>query len=132
MEALSAGTRAASHPSNSGQPTHVLPGDEDAERRTTFEGASTRTGRTPDELNAVLRALGRNPDGDDDPAVDSTTAVLAPTERLTGAGVNEQLLTDAVHQIGDVAEEPADGWETVTIGVARFVVPSGGAACCVA
>ncbi|WP_328697616.1 DUF6461 domain-containing protein [Streptomyces sp. NBC_00342] len=115
MEALSAGTRAVSHSSNGGKPMHFFHWYEDGRRRTTFEWTSSRTGSTPDELNAVLRELGRNPDGDDDPAVDSKAAVFALAERLTGVRVSGELLTDAVYQTGEVAEEPADDWETVTI-----------------
>lgn len=69
-----------------------------------------RTGSTPDELNAVMREVGLNPTGDEDPDVDSKAAVLALTERLTGVRVTDQLFTDAVYQTGEVPEAPAEEW----------------------
>ncbi|MFA7764069.1 DUF6461 domain-containing protein [Streptomyces sp. NPDC048723] len=108
MEALSAGTRAVSHSSNGGKPMDFFHWYEDGELRTTFEWPADRTGSTPDELNAVMREVGLNPTGDEDPDVDRKAAVLALTERLTGVRVTEQLLADAEYQTGEVPEETAE------------------------
>ncbi|MFD4866052.1 DUF6461 domain-containing protein [Streptomyces sp. NPDC058412] len=109
MEALSAGTRAVSHSSNGGKPMDFFHWYEDGELRTTFEWPSGRTGSTPDALNAVMRELGLNPTGDEDPEVDRKAAVLALTERLTGVRVTEALLREAAYRTGEVPEEPAAG-----------------------
>ncbi|MER6200600.1 DUF6461 domain-containing protein [Streptomyces sp. NPDC001586] len=82
---------------------------EDGELRTTFEWPADRTGSTPDALNAVMRELGLNPTGDEDPEVDRKAAVLALTERLTGVRVTEALLREAAYRTGEVPEEPAAG-----------------------
>ncbi|MCT9082208.1 DUF6461 domain-containing protein [Streptomyces fulvoviolaceus] len=58
MEALSAGTRAVSHSSNAGRPMHFFHRYENGELRTTFEWPASRTGSTPDELDAVMSELG--------------------------------------------------------------------------
>ncbi|MFJ3723232.1 DUF6461 domain-containing protein [Streptomyces sp. NPDC090045] len=110
MEALSAGTRAVSHSSNGGKPMDFFHWYEDGELRTTFEWPADRTGSTPDELNAVMREVGLNPTGDEDPDVDRKAAVFALTERLTGVRVTEELLANAEYQTGEVPEEPAGDW----------------------
>ncbi|MFJ1805753.1 MULTISPECIES: DUF6461 domain-containing protein [unclassified Streptomyces] len=117
MEALSAGTRAVSHSSNGGKPMDFFNWYEDGELRTTFEWPADRTGSTPDELNAVMTEVGLNPSGDQDPDVDTKAAVLALAERLTGVRVTEKLLAEAEYQVGEVPEEPADEWESVTIEI---------------
>ncbi|MEU7604808.1 DUF6461 domain-containing protein [Streptomyces sp. NPDC041003] len=110
MEVLSAGTRAVSHSSNGGKPMDFFHWYEDGELRTTFEWPADRTGSTPDELNAVMREVGLNPTGDEDPDVDRKAAVFALTERLTGVRVTEELLVNAEYQTGEVPEEPAGEW----------------------
>nr|WP_328673236.1 DUF6461 domain-containing protein [Streptomyces sp. NBC_00328] len=117
MEALSAGTRAVSHSSNGGKPMDFFHWYEEGELRTTFEWPADRTGSTPDELNGVMTEVGLNPSGDEDPDVDRKTAVLALTERLTGVRVTEELLARAEYQVGEVPEEPADEWQSMTIDV---------------
>ncbi|MEU3794301.1 DUF6461 domain-containing protein [Streptomyces fructofermentans] len=106
LEALSAGTRAVSHSSNGGKPMHFFNWYEDGSLRTTFESAAFRTGSTPDELNALLREVGLNPDGDPDPLLDRKAAVFALTERLTGVRVTEALLTGAEFRTAEVPEAP--------------------------
>ena len=81
---------------------------EDGELRTTFEWAANRTGSTPDELTALIREVGLNPTGDQDPAIDEKAAVFALTERLTGVRVTDDLLAEAEYQTGDVPEEPVE------------------------
>ncbi|WKD36444.1 DUF6461 domain-containing protein [Streptomyces xanthophaeus] len=110
MEALSAGTRAVSHSSNGGKPMDFFHWYEDGELRTTFEWPADRTGSTPDALNALMREVGLNPTGDEDPDVDTKAAVLALTERLTGVRVTEKLLAGAEYLTGEVPEEPAEEW----------------------
>ncbi|WP_405406891.1 DUF6461 domain-containing protein [Streptomyces sp. NBC_01104] len=117
MEALSAGTRAVSHSRNGGKPMHFFHWYEDGELRTTFESAAYRSGSTPDELTAVMREVGLNPTGDQDPGVDGKAAVFALTERLTGVRVTEDLLAEAVYQTGEVPEEPAEEWKGVIIDI---------------
>ncbi|MGW6981911.1 DUF6461 domain-containing protein [Streptomyces sp. NPDC054932] len=107
MGALSTGTRAVSHSSNGGKPMDFFHWYEDGELRTTFEWPADRTGSTPDDLNALMREVGLNPTGDQDPGVDRKAAVFALTERLTGVRVTEELLVDAVYRTGEVPEEPA-------------------------
>ncbi|MFD9502758.1 DUF6461 domain-containing protein [Streptomyces sp. NPDC060035] len=115
MEALSAGTRAVSHSSNGGKPMHFFHWYENGELRTTFELPKARTGSTPDELNAVMSEVGLNPAGDQAPDVDGKAAVFALAERLTGVRVTEALLAEAEYRTGEVAEEPAEEWESITI-----------------
>ncbi|MET8331949.1 DUF6461 domain-containing protein [Streptomyces sp. NPDC005181] len=117
MEALSAGTRAVSHSSNGGKPMDFFHWYENGELRTTFEWPASRTGSTPDELTAVMREAGLNPTGDEAPDVDRKAAVFALAERLTGVQVTEQLLTEAEYGMGEVPEEPAEEWESVTIDI---------------
>lgn len=117
MEALSDGTRAVSHSSNGGKPMDFFHWYEEGELRTTFEWPADRTGSTPDELNAMMTEVGLNPSGDEDPDVDTKAAVLALTERLTGVRVTEQLLAEAGYQVGEVPEEPAEKWESITIDI---------------
>ncbi|MFG2873816.1 DUF6461 domain-containing protein [Streptomyces sp. NPDC048337] len=104
MEALSSGTRAVSHSSNGGKPMDFFHWYEDGVLRTTFEWAAHRTGSTPDDLNAVMRELGLNPDGDPVPGTDTKAAVLALTERLTGVRVTADLLANSVYQTAEVAD----------------------------
>jgi hypothetical protein len=115
LEALSAGTRVVSHSSNGGKPMDFFHWYENGELRTTFEWPAHRTGSTPDELNAVMREVGLNPAGDQAPDVDRKAAVFALAERLTGVQVTAQLLADAEYRIGEVPEEPAEEWESITI-----------------
>lgn len=117
MEALSVGTRAVSHSSNGGKPMHFFHWYEDGELRTTFEHPAYRTGSTPDELNAVMREVGLDPAGDEDPGVDTKAAVFALTERLTGVRVTEELLAGAEYRTGEVPEEPVEEWESVVIDI---------------
>ncbi|MEV0415162.1 DUF6461 domain-containing protein [Streptomyces sp. NPDC050448] len=117
MEALSAGTRAVSHSSNGGKPMDFFHWYENGELRTTFEWPADRTGSTPDELNSVMVEVGLNPSGDEDHDVDTKAAVLALTERLTGVRVTEKLLAEAEYQVGEVPEEPAEEWESITIDI---------------
>lgn len=114
-EALSAGTRVVSHSSNGGKPMDFFHWHENGELRTTFEWPADRTGSTPDELNALMREVGLNPSGDQAPDVDRKAAVFALTERLTGVQVTEELLADAEYRIGEVPEEPAEEWESISI-----------------
>ncbi|WP_369251895.1 DUF6461 domain-containing protein [Streptomyces sp. R41] len=115
MEALSAGTCAVSHSSNGGKPMHFFHWHENGELRTSFEWPSVRTGSTPDELSAVMREVGLNPTGDQAPDVDSKAAVFALAERLTGVQVTQELLTTAGYLTGEVPEEPAEDWDSITI-----------------
>jgi hypothetical protein len=117
MEALSAGTRAVSHSSNGGKPMHFFHWYENGELRTTFEWPADRIGSTPDELNAVMTEVGLNPTGDEAPDVDRKAAVFALAERLTGVRVTEELLTEAEYRTGEVPEEPAEEWESITIDI---------------
>lgn len=117
METLSTGTRAVSHSSNGGKPMDFFHWYEDGELRTTFEWPADRTGSTPDELNAVMSEVGLNPTGDEDPDVDTKAAVFALAERLTGVRVTEELLAQAEYQTGEVPEEPAEEWESITIDI---------------
>ncbi|MER6444162.1 hypothetical protein DEJ51_01265 [Streptomyces venezuelae] len=109
MEALSAGTRAVSHTSNGGKPMDFFHWYEDGELRVTFEWPADRTGSTPDDLNPLMREVGLNPTGDEDPDVDGKAAVLALTERLTGVRVTGELLAGAEYRTGEVPEEPVSG-----------------------
>ncbi|MET9887407.1 DUF6461 domain-containing protein [Streptomyces sp. NPDC006430] len=118
MEALSTGTRAVSHSSNGGKPMDFFHWYEDGELRTTFEWLANRTGSTPDELNAVMREVGLNPMGDEDPDVDTKAAVFALAERLTGVRVTEELLAEAEYQTGEVPEDPVEEWKSITIDIA--------------
>lgn len=115
MEALSAGTRAVSHSSNSGKPLHFFHWYEDGESRTVFEWPSRRSGSTPDELVPLIREVGLDPDGDGDPDVDRKAAVFALTERLTGVRITEELLRNASYLLGEVPEEPAEERHGITI-----------------
>lgn len=117
MEALSAGTRAVSHSSNGGKPMDFFHWYENGELRTTFEWPAARTGSTPDDLNAVMRDVGLDPSGDQEPDVDHKAAVLALSERLTGVRVTEELLAEAEYRTVEVPEEPAEEWESVTIDI---------------
>lgn len=118
MEKLSTGTRAVSHSSNGGKPMRFFHWYENGDLRTTFEGWPThRTGSTPDELNALMREVGLNTEDDDAPEVDCKAAVFALTERLTGVQVTDELLRHADYQVGEVPEEPAEDWETVTVDI---------------
>ncbi|MFE1850179.1 DUF6461 domain-containing protein [Streptomyces sp. NPDC002387] len=99
METLSIGTRAVSHSSNGGKPLHFFHWYENGELRTTFEWPKVRSGSTPDEL-------------------DRKAAVFAMTERLTGVRVTDELLAEAEFRTGDVPEEPAGSWESVTVDIA--------------
>jgi hypothetical protein len=115
MEALSAGTRAVSHSSNSGKPMDFFHWYENGELRTTFEWPAHRTGSTPDELNSVMSEVGLDPTSDGDPSVDRKAAVFALAERLTGVQVTEELLRGAEYRMGEVPEEPAEEWRSITI-----------------
>lgn len=115
MEALSAGTRAVSHSSNGGKPMHFFHWYENGELRTTFECASARTGSTPDDLSAEMSEVGLDPAGDPAPDIDTKAAVFALAERLTGVRVTEELLAEAEYRMGEVQEEPAEEWESITI-----------------
>ncbi|WP_037634921.1 DUF6461 domain-containing protein [Streptomyces katrae] len=117
MEALSAGTRAVSHSSNGGKPMDFFHWYEDGELRTTFEWPADRTGSTPDELNGVMRQVGLDPTGDEDPGIDQKAAVLALTERLTGVRVTEELLAEAGYRVAEVPEEPVREWTGLTIDI---------------
>ncbi|MFD9409708.1 DUF6461 domain-containing protein [Streptomyces sp. NPDC059989] len=117
MKALSSGTRAVSHSSNGGKPMDFFHWYEDGVLRTTFEWAADRTGSTPDDLNAVMRELGLDPDGDPDPGTDTKAAVLALAERLTGVRLTADLLANSEYQSAEVPEEPAAEWESVTIDI---------------
>ncbi|MFI6493823.1 DUF6461 domain-containing protein [Streptomyces sp. NPDC050564] len=117
MEALSAGTRAVSHASNGGKPMDFFHWYENGELRTTFEWAANRTGSTPDELNGVMREVGLNPTGDPAPDIDRKAAVFALADRLTGVRVTEELLMEAAYLTGEVPEEPAEEWESITIDI---------------
>ncbi|MEU6895899.1 DUF6461 domain-containing protein [Streptomyces sp. NPDC046557] len=117
MEALSAGTRAVSHSSNGGKPMDFFHWYEDGELRTTFEWPADRSGSTPDELNAMMGAVGLNSSGDTDPSVDTKAAVMALAERLTGVRVTAQLLAESEYQLGVVPEEPVEEWESITIDI---------------
>ncbi|MFC9294566.1 DUF6461 domain-containing protein [Streptomyces sp. NPDC057011] len=117
MEAISAGTRAVSHSGNGGKPMDFFHWYEDGVLRTTFEWAADRTGSTPDDLNAELRELGLNPDGDPDPGTDTKAAVLALTERLTGVRVTADLLANSEYATAEVPQEPAEEWESITIDI---------------
>jgi hypothetical protein len=116
MEALSTGTRAVSHTSNGGKPMHFFHWFEDGELRTTFEWAADRTGSTPDELTPLIREVGLNPTGDQDPAIDAKAAVFALTERLTGVRVTDELLAEAEYLTGDVPEEPVAQFSPLRAG----------------
>ncbi|MFD9477331.1 DUF6461 domain-containing protein [Streptomyces nojiriensis] len=63
-----------------------------------------------DELNVLMREVGLDPTGDEDPDVGRKAAVLALTGRLTGVRVTEKLLADAEYLTGEVPEEPAEEW----------------------
>ncbi|MGV9563586.1 DUF6461 domain-containing protein [Streptomyces sp. NPDC003480] len=115
MEALSAATRSVSHSSNGGKPMDFFHWYENGELRTTFEWPTVRTGSTPDELNGLMREVGLDPTGEQAPDVDRKAAVFALTERLTGVPVTEELLAEAEYRTGDVPEEPAEEWESITI-----------------
>jgi hypothetical protein len=117
METLSAGTRAVSHSSNGGKPMHFFHWYEHGELRTMFERPQVRSGSTPDELNAVMREVGLDPTDDEAPGVDRKAAVFALTERLTGVRVTDELLALAEFLTGDVPEEPAGSWESVTVDI---------------
>lgn len=117
METLSAGTRAVSHSSNGGKPMDFFHWYENGELRTTFEWPAARTGSTPDELNAVMTEVGLNPTGDQAPDIDRKAAVFALAERLTGVRMTEELLAEAEYRTGEVPEEPAEEWESVTIDI---------------
>ncbi|MFJ5157223.1 DUF6461 domain-containing protein [Streptomyces sp. NPDC088353] len=117
MKALSTGTRAVSHSSNGGKPMDFFHWYEDGELRTTFEWPADRTGSTPDELNAVMREVGLDPTGDEDPDVDRKAAVFTLAERLTGVRVREELLVEAEYRTGEVPEEPAEEWKSITIDI---------------
>ncbi|OIJ95657.1 DUF6461 domain-containing protein [Streptomyces colonosanans] len=117
MEALSTKTRAVSHSSNGGKPMDFFHWYEDGELRTTFEWPVDRNGSTPDDLNAVMSEIGLNPAGDKNPDVDTKAAVFALAERLTGVRVTEELLAEAEYQTGEVPEEPAEEWESITIDI---------------
>ncbi|MFI6009527.1 DUF6461 domain-containing protein [Streptomyces sp. NPDC051243] len=108
MEALSPGTRAVSHSSNGGKPMDFFHWYENGELRTTFEWPADRSGSTPDELNAMMREVGLNPSGDQDPGIHRKAAVFALTERLTGVRVTEELLAGAEYRTGEVPEEPVE------------------------
>ncbi|MCX5380427.1 DUF6461 domain-containing protein [Streptomyces sp. NBC_00091] len=113
MEPLSNGTRAVSHSSNGGKPMDFFHWYENGELRTTFEWPGDRTGRTPDDLNPLMREVGLDPSGDEDPEVDRKAAVLALTERLTGVRLTEDLLRDAEYLTAEVPEEPSEEWPAV-------------------
>lgn len=115
MEALSVGSRAVSHSSNAGKPMDFFHWYENGELRTTFERSACRTGSTPDELNAVMSEVGLDPVGDGFPGVDRKAAVFALAERLTGVRVAEELLRGAAFQMGEVPEERAEEWRSITI-----------------
>ncbi|MFD8980545.1 DUF6461 domain-containing protein [Streptomyces sp. NPDC059564] len=106
---LSNGTRVVSHSSNGGKPMDFFHWYENGELRTTFEWPADRTGRTPDDLNGLMREVGLDPSGDEDPAIDHKAAVLALTERLTGVRLTEELLRDTTYLTAAVPEEPAAG-----------------------
>lgn len=123
VEALSKGGRVVAHSSNGGKPLHFFNWFEDGELRTTFEGASSRDGSTPDELVPLLREVGfpLTSEGEHDetaPDVDEKAAVLALAERLTGIRVTEAVLRDAAYELGLVPEQPADEWTGVVIDMA--------------
>ncbi|TFV33736.1 hypothetical protein E4K10_39895 [Streptomyces sp. T1317-0309] len=44
--------------------------------------------------------------------------MFALTERLTGVRVTDELLAEAEFRTGDVPEEPAGSWESVTVDIA--------------
>lgn len=90
---------------------------ENGESRTTFEWPANRTGSTPDELNGVMREVGLSPAGDPAPDIDRKAAVFALAERLTGVRVTEELLAEAACLTGEVPEEPAEEWESITIDI---------------
>ncbi|KUN29722.1 hypothetical protein AQJ23_02925 [Streptomyces antibioticus] len=122
VETLSKGGRAVAHSTNGGMPIHLFHWFEDGELRTTFESASSRDGRTPDELVPLMREVGfplTCEGGDDEsaPDVDRKAAVLALAERLTGICVTESLLRDAAYELGLVPEWPAEEWTGVVIDI---------------
>ena len=117
MEVLSAGTRVVSHSSIGGKPKDFFHWYENGELRTTFEWPTVRSGSTPDELNGVMREVGLDPAGEEAPDGDRKAAVFALTERLTGVRVTEELLAEAEYRTGDVPEEPAEEWESITIDI---------------
>ncbi|ELP62757.1 hypothetical protein STRTUCAR8_03150 [Streptomyces turgidiscabies Car8] len=122
-ETLAKGGRVVAHSTNGGKPMHFFHWFEDGELRTTFEGPSSRDGRTPDELVPLLREVGfpLTPEGEHDdsaPDVDRKAAVLALAERLTGIRVTESLLQDATYELGLVPEQhTADEWTGVVIDI---------------
>ncbi|MFJ4791087.1 DUF6461 domain-containing protein [Streptomyces sp. NPDC088794] len=121
-ETLSEGGRVVAHSSNGGKPIHLFHWFEDGELRTTFEGPSARDGSSPDELVALLRAVGfpLTPEGEHDeyaPAVDGKAAVLALAERLTGIRVTESLLQNATYELGLVPDQPAEEWTRMVVDI---------------
>lgn len=64
-----------------------------------------------------MREVGLNPTGDEAPDVDRKAAVFALAERLTGVQVTEDLLAEAEYRTGEVPEEPAEEWESITIDI---------------
>ncbi|WP_327289226.1 DUF6461 domain-containing protein [Streptomyces sp. NBC_01198] len=50
-------------------------------------------------------------------AADHGAAVLAPAERLTGVRIDPELLAAAEYQVGEVPQEPAEEWESVTVDI---------------
>lgn len=110
------------HSTNGGKPIDLFYWFEDGELRTTFEGASSRDGSTPEELIPLLREVGfpLTLEGEHDegaPDVDRKAAVLALAERLTGIRVTESLLQNATYELGVVPEQPADEWTSVVIDI---------------
>ncbi|MCX5205223.1 DUF6461 domain-containing protein [Streptomyces sp. NBC_00237] len=99
LEALSAGSRAVSHTTDTDLPTDHFHWYEDGRLRTAFEWPTDRSGSTPDALNDVLAEVGFDLTEVDDLVggftvdVDQKAAVFALTERLTGVRVTEELLT---------------------------------------
>ncbi|WP_338671562.1 DUF6461 domain-containing protein [Streptomyces sp. SCSIO 30461] len=120
LEALSADGRAVTHSTNGGAPIDLFHWYEAGELRTTFEWPTDRYGSTPDDLLPMMSEIGFDLSEDEDdtgPSTDTKAAVLALAERLTGVRVTEELLKDAVYQLGHVPEEPAEEWTKVVIDI---------------
>ncbi|MFI6402342.1 DUF6461 domain-containing protein [Streptomyces sp. NPDC050548] len=104
MEALSAGTRAVSHSSNSGKPIEFFHWYENGELRTHFEWPRVRVGSTPDELNSLICEVGLGLTDEEISRADRKAAVFALAERLTGVRVAAELLTSTEYHVADMPE----------------------------
>ncbi|WP_326696340.1 hypothetical protein OG909_02770 [Streptomyces sp. NBC_01754] len=64
-----------------------------------------------------MREVGRVTEGDRAPGSGRKAAVFAPAGCLTGVEVAERSPGRTRYRMGRVPEEPAEGWESVTVDI---------------